>query len=106
MNNWRIYLNFASHVDLIILVIASANLLLFLMIYCMCTLNRSFLSKITSKYHISLIDMIMTLIVSIIALAFRFLYLVKCINTYFDSSNHASYRFCHFSAFFSLSYIF
>ena len=82
------------------------NLLSFLMIYYIYALNRSFLSKIISKYHASSIDVIMTLIVFIIALMLRFLCLVKCINTYFDSSNHASYHFRHSSAFFSLSCIF
>ena len=106
MNSWRIYLNFASHVDLTMLVIANANLLPFLMIYCVCALNRSFLSKIISKYHASSIDVIMTPIVSIVALALRFLCLVKCISTYFDFSNHVSCHFRHSSASFSLSCIF
>ena len=106
MNNWCIYLNFASHVDLIMLVIASANLLPFLMIYCVCALNRSSLSKITPKYRASSVGVIVTPAVSTVALALRFLCLVKCTSTYFDSSNRAPCRFRHSSASFSLSCIF
>ena len=92
--------------DLMILIIMSANLLLFLMIYYIYTLNCSFLSKIISKYHALSIDVIMTLVVSIIALALHFLCLMKCINIYFDFSNHISCHFRHFSIFFTLSCIF
>lgn len=106
MNSCRIYLNSAPHVDLIMLIIASANLVPFLVMYCMCALNRSSLSKITSKYHASSVDVMMIPAASTVAFALRFLCLVKCINTYFDSSNCVSCHFHHSSVFFNLACIF
>ena len=106
MNNCCIYLNFASHVDLIILIIVNVNLLLFLMMYYIYTLNQSFLSKIILKYHILLIDIIIILLISIIIFIFHFLYFIKYINIYLNSLNFASYYFHHFFMSFNLPYIF
>ena len=93
-NRWK-YLNSDPQLLLAILIIASANFVLFFITWSRYTLYFNLLSRIISRYFTSIIDCIIVSFISIDVFVF-YLYLMKWMNIYFDYLNYASYFFLYF----------
>ena len=99
-NRWR-YLNSGPQLLLTMFIIASMNFVFFFITWSRYTLYFNLLSRIISRYFISITNCIIVSFISIDVFMF-YLCLMKWMSIYFDYSNCASCLFLHFSAWLSI----